>query len=172
MTHVSRRSLLAFAAVTPAVFARTAFAIDALPDSRFVGYGQHVNDFEIAASRMALAKSPNELVRNFAARMVDQYGEAAEYLSKARAEAGVSFAPDPVVGPRIHAMLEHMSALEGPDFDFEFGHSQTVVLSGAEQQYGAYSQNGHSGPLRQYAIREWPKVKRNLEFTVRLPGAR
>ncbi len=172
MTPVSRRVMVAFAAITPALLARTAFAVEALPDARFVGFGQHINDFEVASGRMALARSPNELVRNFAARMVDQYAEAAEFLAKARAEAGVSFAPDPVIGPRNQGMLRRLESLDGPDFDLEYGRCQLIVLSEAEQQYGAYSQNGKSGPLRQYAIRELPKVKRNLEFTVRLPGAR
>ena len=169
---VSRRMLLALAAVTPAVLSTNAFAVDALPDARFVGYGQHINDFQIASGRLALTKSPNELVRNFAARMVDQYAEAASYLAKARAEAGVSFAPDPVIGPRLHGMLRRLGELEGPDFDFEYGHDQLIVLTEAELQYGAYSQNGTSGPLRKYAEREWPKVRRNLDVSVHLPGAR
>lgn len=169
---VSRRSMLVLAGLTPVVLATRAFAVEALPDARFVGYGQHINDFQIASGRLALAKSGNEMVRNFGARMVDQYTEAASFLAKARAEAGVSFAPDPVVGPRMHGMLRRLSDLEGPDFDFEYGRDQLIVLSEAEQQYGAYSTNGHDGALRKYAEREWPKVRRNLDVSVHLPGAR
>jgi putative membrane protein len=170
---LARRALLAFAAVAPTVLStRAAFAVEALPDTHFVGYAQHINDFEIAGGRLALARSSNESVRNFATHMIDQHTDAAEFLAKARAEAGVMFAPDPHAPPHTAAMLQRLGALYGPDFDMAYGHDQLVLLSEAEAQYGAYSQNGNSAPLRRYAERELPKVKRHLEATLRLPGAR
>ncbi len=93
----------------PAVHATAAFAVDALPDARFVGFAQQFNDFEIASGRLALAKSTNENIRGFAARMVADHTEAAQFLSRSRSEAGVSYAPDPSNTP---GMVGHAAAPE------------------------------------------------------------
>jgi putative membrane protein len=39
-------------------------------------------------------------------------------------------------------------------------------------QYGAYSQNGKSGPLRRYAQETLPKSQALLEYAKRLAGGR
>ena len=73
---IARRTLLlGGAAVLPAAHLSLspALAVDALPDARFVGYAQSINDFEIGSGRIALAKSTNENVRGFANRMVAEY---------------------------------------------------------------------------------------------------
>ena len=68
MTVIARRSLLMAAA--PAVYASRAYAVDALPDARFVGFAQAVNDFGIRSGQLALAKSANENIRGYATRAV------------------------------------------------------------------------------------------------------
>ena len=53
MTFIARRTFLTLAlAAVPAAYASRAFAVDALPDARFVGYAQAHNDFEIASARL------------------------------------------------------------------------------------------------------------------------
>ena len=102
---IARRAALKFAltavpaAYVSTVFVSSAHAVDALPSARFVGWAQTFNDYEIAAGRMALAKSGNEIVRGFATRMIAEHTEAAQFLAKSRAEAGVSYAPDPAARP-------------------------------------------------------------------------
>ena len=49
------------------------YAVDALPDARFVGFAETVNDFEIKSGQLALAKSSNELVRAYATRAIAEY---------------------------------------------------------------------------------------------------
>ena len=62
---IARRAALRFAltavpaAYVSTVFVSSAHAVDALPAARFVGWAQNFNDYEIAAGRMALAKSGN-----------------------------------------------------------------------------------------------------------------
>ena len=63
MQPLARRSVLFGAAALSALPAAAAFAVNALPDARFVGFAQEFNDFEIASGRLALAKSMNENVR-------------------------------------------------------------------------------------------------------------
>jgi len=174
---IARRAALKFAlAAVPAAYLSTVFAsgaqaVDALPAARFVGWAQSFNDYEIAAGRMALAKSQNELVRGFAGRMIAEHTEAAEALSKSRSEAGVSYAPDPANPPNTVAVLDRLNALQGPQFDVAYANAELASHTNAADQIGAYSQNGDSGPLRRYAQVQYPKAKEQLEFARRLAGS-
>jgi len=173
MSSLARRSfVLGFSAVVPVLVSNAALAVDALPDARFVGYAQKINDFGIAAGRLALAKSTNENVRAFASRAVPLHGEAAGRLAKARSEAGVSYAPDPTSPPNTEAILQRLNTLDGPAFDSAYANAQLGVYTDAEAQYGAYSQNGRNGALRRYAQIELPHTQQQLEFARRLAGGR
>jgi putative membrane protein len=172
MTPVARRAVLFAMAAVPVASGSGVFAVDALPDARFVGFAQTVNDFEIASGRLALVKSTNENVRGYATRMVADHTEAVEYLRKSRAEAGVSYAPDPSSPPDTVATLQRLNALEVAEFDTAYANSQLAVQTQAAEQYGAYSQNGDSGPLRRYAQMMLPKAQQHLEYARRLAGGR
>jgi putative membrane protein len=170
---LARRSVLfALAAAPLAAHASAVLAVDALPDARFVGFCQTVNDFEIASGRLALAKSANENVRGYASRMVAEYNEAAQYLVKARAEAGVSYAPDPSNPPNTVAVLQRLNNLTGPEFDTAYANSQLAIQTEANAQYGAFSQNGENGALRRYAQRMFPISEQHLEYARRIAGGR
>ena len=170
---LARRSILfALAAVPAAACASQALAIDALPAARFVGFCQTVNDFEIASGRVALVKSTNENIRGYASRTVAEYTEAAEILRKSRAEAGVSYAPDPGNPPNTVAVLQRLNALEGVEFDTAYANSQLAIQTQANEQYGAYSQNGDNGTLRRYAQAMKPKAEMHLEYARRIAGGR
>lgn len=167
MTFIARRTFLTLAlAAVPAAYASRAFAVDALPDARFVGYAQAHNDFEIASAKLALSKSGNDRIRGFADRMLVEHDLAAQHLAKSRQEAGVSFAPDPNE-PTI-AVLRRLGGLEGPEFDAFYARTQLSAMTNAEAQYGAFSQAGQGGPLRRYAQEQYPKIRAHLEFAQRL----
>jgi putative membrane protein len=173
MKPLARRAVLtAGAAVACAMLAGTAHAVDPLPDARFVGFAQAVNDFEIASGRLALARSANENVRGLATRTMAEFTDAAERLVKSRSEAGVSYAPDPAHLPNGVAMLQRLNALQGPEFDAAYANAQLAILTEADLQYGAFSQSGQGGPLRRYAQQTLPKIKVQLEFARRLAGGR
>lgn len=170
---LTRRSVFATIAATPALLSIMPLtAQDALPDARFVGFAQAVNDFELASGNMALQRSANENIRGYASRAITEATTDAQALSKSRAEAGVSYAPDGRMGPMTQNLLAQLNALQGPAFDTAFAQAQLQVMTEAEAQYGAYSQNGKSGPLRRYAQNILPKAKVQLEYARRNAGAR
>lgn len=172
MTPIARRSFMVALSAASVGGAGAARAVDALPDARFVGFAQAVNDFGVASGNLALARSNNENVRGFATRAIAEHTEAASELAKSRQEAGVSYAPDGRMGPNVQNLLARLSTLLGPDFDAAFADAQLRVQTDAVDQYGAYSQSGKSGPLRRYAQRSFPKSQMFLEYAKRLAGAR
>jgi len=172
MTFLARRTLFVIFAVTASGYAATALAVDALPDARFVGFSQAVNDFAIQSGQLALSRSTNENVRGYASRAIAEHTDAAQMLSKARSEAGVSYAPDGAMGPRTANALATLNGLQGPAFDAAFARAQLEIQTAAVDQMGAYSQNGTSGPLRRCAQQMLPKSKMLLEYAQRLAGSR
>ena len=89
-----------------------------------------------------------------------------------RSEAGVSYAPDGSMGPKTANLLAQLNSLQGPAFDTAYANGQLSVQTDAEAQYGAYSVNGHSGPLKRYALLAFPKAKERLALARRLAGGR
>lgn len=172
MTVITRRKLFAASFVVPTVAVLPALAQDALPDSRFVGFAQAVNDFDLASGRMALERSADPNIRGYATRAIADANWEADTLGKARSEAGVSYAPDGSMGPRTANLLAQLNTLQGPQFDAAFANAQLAVQTDAEAQYGAYSVNGRSGPLKRFALLAFPKAKERLELVRRLAGGR
>lgn len=172
MTPLARRSFIVALSAASVGFAATARAVEALPDARFVGFAQAVNDFGIGSGNLALTRSANENVRAYATRSIAEHTEMASELVKSRQEAGVAYAPDGRMGPNVQNLLQQLAALQGPEFDAAFSRAQLMVQTDAADQYGAYSQNGGSGPLRRYAQRNFPKAQMFLEYAKRLAGAR
>ena len=172
MTAIGRRSILVASLLVPAVHIPLALAVDALPDARFVGFAQAVNDFDLASGQMALQRSANENIRGYATRIIADANYDASALRLSSAEAGVSYAPDGSMGPKTQNLLAQLNTLQGPAFDTAFAQGQLSVQIDCEAQYGAYSQNGKSGPLRRFAQNALPKAKERLELARRLAGGR
>jgi putative membrane protein len=166
---IARRSmLLGVLAAVPAAYAMPALALDAMPDSRFVGYAQQLNDFEIASGNLALAKSTNENIRGFANRMIADHSNAAEELAKSRQESGVSYAPDGRSAPNTVVVLQRLNSMAGRDFDLAYANAQLSILTEAEQQFGANSNATSSGPsfttgMARFAKREYPRIQAHRE---------
>ena len=76
------------------------------------------------------------------------------------------------MGPKTANLLSQLNALQGAQFDTAYANAQLAVQTDAEAQYGAYSQNGTSGPLRRYAQQILPKSKMQLEYARRIAGGR
>ena len=172
MRPMARRSFMVALSAASAGYAAAAGAVDALPDARFVGFAQAVNDFGMASGNLALARSANENVRGYATRAIAEHTEAASELAKSRQEAGVSYAPDGSMGPRTQQLLAQLNTLQGPAFDTAFAQGQAAVQTDCEAQYGAYSQNGKSGPLKRFAQNALPKAKERLQLARLLAGGR
>lgn len=149
----------------------TALSVDALPDARFVGFVQKANDFEIGSSNLALQRSGNETIRGYANRILIERQEMAGLLSKARNEAGVSYAPTPGGSRPRHAdVLDRLGTLQGGEFDSAYASAQLSAQLEAVAQVGAYSQNGGNGNLKKFAQEALPRLQAELDHAKRIAG--
>ena len=170
MTPIARRIFLA--AVAVASIPRVALAMDALPDARFVGFAETVNDFENQSGQLALTKSSNEPSAPMPRARLPSIRQLAQSLSRNRTEAGVSMAPDEQVRAMADEAMARLNSLQGAEFDAAFADAQLRLQAVVVAQYGAYSQNGKSGPLRRHPQEALPKEEAFLEAAKQLVGSR
>ena len=163
MMPISRRGFMATVAVASISYAPVVQAVNALPDARFVGFAETVNDFAIKSGQLALTKSSNELVRGYATRTVAEYPKAVQSLTRNRSEAGVSMAPDEDVRKIADDAMNRLNSAQGAEFDKAYADAQVRLQTAAVAQFGAYSENGGSGPLRRYAQEVLPPSREFLE---------
>ena len=175
-TAFHRRSLLAGLAAAPLAYAAVAttaaHAVDALPDARFVGFSETINDFMIKSGQLALSKSTNELVRGFATRAVAEHTKLVSTLRRNRSEAGVSMSLHDETSRMTNDAMAQLNSLTGPQFDTAYANAVMRAETAAVAQYGAYSQSGGSGPLKRYAQESLPILKELSEYSKRLAGGR
>ena len=142
-----------------------------LPDARFVGFAQILNDFEVQSGQLALSKSSNQLVRGYATRAVNEYTNNAQSLSRNRNAAGVSYAPEENIKSIADESMSRLNSLQGADFDRAYANAQVRVQNAAVNQFGAYGGNPNAnGSLRRYAQEMLPKSQSFLEYAQRLAG--
>jgi putative membrane protein len=68
--------------------------------------------------------------------------------------------------------MTRLNSLQGAEFDKAYADAQVRLQTAAVAQFGAYSQNGQSGPLRRYAQEILPPSQSFLEYAERLAGGR
>ena len=124
------------------------------------------------SGKLALTKSSNENVRAYATSAITAYTGFAESLSRNRSEAGVSMAPDAEVRALADEAMARLNSLQGAEFDTAYVDAQLRLQTVVIAQYGAYSQNGKSGPLRRYAQEALPRQEPFLDAAKKLVGSR
>jgi putative membrane protein len=107
--------------------------------------------FEIQSSELALQKSKNQGIRNFAERMIKDHGQSSKELTKLVQSANLNLAP-PTELDQEHAMLlRDLRQLTGEHFDRSYlrlqvsGHHQALVL------HDNYIRTGSNPQLKAFA---------------------
>ncbi len=125
--------------------------------------------FEIEAGKIAQAKAANAGVREFAARMVVAHSQTMEELN-ALAGTGSRLRLDlPGALDEDHTtQLAELKAASGPAFDRLYLKQQIVAHEAAAAFFGNYAQDGQDEPLKNFARRTVPVLKRHLATAERL----
>ncbi len=168
----ARTSLFALAAAPTTLAART-WARNAPPDARFV----ELRLKAVAVHRASFGKpgvgtvGEREHTRQYALRaiLVNQQRRQNPSASYARKRAyGM-----PATTARDRRRLvswRGYEALGGAVFDTAFANAQLGIMTDAEAQYGAYSQNGKSGPLRAKRSSRLLKGPNAAQYARRIAG--
>jgi putative membrane protein len=154
---------LAFGAATPARSQSSSPAASAAPStSEYVEQSALTYIFEVNSSRLALEKSQNSAIRDFAQQVVDEKTQAATKLSEAvkSGEAGV---PVPVLlDARRQEEMKRLQSKSGVAFDEAYVRAQLQGHRNALDLQRAYAQSGDNPALQQLASQTSLVVQRQL----------
>jgi predicted outer membrane protein len=127
--------------------------------AEFVNQAATSGMFEIQSSELALDKSRDDRVREFAQHMVKDHTEASQKL---KAAAGPMTMPT-TLDPEHAKMLQQLQQASGNDFTRNFvqmqleGHQKAVTL------FDGYAQSGDNPQLKQFAQETAPTLRNHLQ---------
>ena len=126
----------------------------------YVAAAGSIDLFEIRSSELALQRSTNRRVRDFALMMISAHNGTGSQL--ALAGRRLNLLPSASLRPKHQAMLDQLRA--SPDFDSLYRQQQLATHREALALHREYWARGTSPTLRPVAIAAYPVIERHLRM--------
>jgi putative membrane protein len=138
----------------------------------FVQFMMMSDKFEIAASQLALERSPDPAIRDFAAHMIAAHRASSDDLKAVSdsTNVGRSVTPPPVFDPQHNDMYHALTASFGRRFDDIYLAQQRDAHREALAHLEGYIDNGRVWQLVRFARRTAPVVRDHLAMLNNLRG--
>lgn len=129
------------------------------------------NLFEIRTSQLALRRSDNSDVKDFAQKMIDDHTAASESLKTAVSEGKVSASSIASTLDAAHqAKLDALENAGGDSFDSQYVDLQEDAHADAVSLFSSYSDDGTNKPLRDFAAKTLPTLESHKSHVEDLSG--
>lgn len=162
------RSLLFLALAGASSAAISANADKAAPaPAAFVRKAAQDGMTEVEVGKVALSKSTDASVRNFAQRMVDDHGKANEELSSIARSKGIEVPKE--LDAEHQQMVDALSAKSGKEFDREYSKHMNMDHTKAIALFEAASKSSDAD-LAGFAKKTLPTLKQHKQMAEKLPG--
>ncbi len=125
--------------------------------------------YEIQSSRLAIDKSQNPSVKEFADTMIADHTRTTQAVADAAKKAGLS-APTPEMTPDQQQQVETLTSLTGHDFDVAYAEQQLPAHQKALLLMTNYAQNGDTPALREAARSAIPTIEHHLASLKQMTG--
>lgn len=126
----------------------------------YVASAAAIDLFEIRSSELALQRSNNRALREFAAMMITAHKGTSAQLSFAGRR--LNLLPSASLSPKYVAMLDQLAA--APDFDAAYRRQQRAVHQEALRLHSNYAARGASPTLRPVASAILPIIERHVRM--------
>lgn len=138
---------------------------DELPraDKSFINSAAEAGNAEIKASKIALEKTKNHDVKDFATMMVDEHTTVGDNLKKLATSKNLEVPTDPSVAQR--AKIAVLGKLSGDTFDKEY--VSMIGISAHKDAVKLFSKNAAEAKdpdVKDFAAATLPKLERHLEM--------
>ena len=127
---------------------------------RFTKNAASSNTLEVETSRLALEKSKNGDVKQFAQMMIDDHTKAGENLKAAMKEAGLP-APADKMAPKHKDMADNLRQVKDAKFDTEYVAVQLKAHEEAVNLFSKYAKSGDNKQLQQFAQNTLPVLEKH-----------
>jgi predicted outer membrane protein/sporulation protein YlmC with PRC-barrel domain len=148
----------------PAAGAMTSQSVNA---AEFVNNAANSDMFEIQSSQLALNKTQDSRIREFAQHMVQDHTAASDKLKAAAQGQTV-----PTTLDQEHTqMLQQLQQASGNDFNSSYVQMQMNGHQKAVSLFESYAQNGDNAQLKQFAQQTVPTLRQHLQQITQIQNA-
>ncbi|MET3431061.1 putative membrane protein [Herbaspirillum seropedicae] len=158
----SRRLLAAAALLTAGVaLSFTASAETASKDKKFMTNAAEAGHTEVEASKIALEKSSNPAVKQFAQKMIDEHTTVGEELKQLASSKNVSLPEEPSMAQR--AKIAVLEKLKGNTFDQRY--ASMIGVSAHEDAVKLFqkaSSSAQDAEVKSFAAKTLPGLDKHL----------
>jgi putative membrane protein len=131
-----------------------------LSPAQFVAKAGSIDLFIINSAKLALQRSSNGRIREFATMMIEAHqGTSAQLSLESRR---LNLLPSATLLPQHSSMLSALEAAR--DFDSAYRQQQRSIHAEAQQLYSSYAARGSSPTLRPVAATALPVVERHIRL--------
>ena len=140
-------------------------ASGALPTPEYVRKAAQSDEFEIAEAHLALERSHNPHIMQFAQRMITDHSKSTMMIKMAVRRSGMPVPPPPPLSPEQDQMMAALrSAPPGPAFDRMYVDQQVQAHQMALAVHQGYADGGNDPALRHAAKKIVPVVEMHLNM--------
>lgn len=132
-------------------------------DQEFFRLAYQGNNAEIDTSRLALERSQDQEIRQYAQRMITEHTRANEVLTQYASQQGLEL-PSERVDPLNQAIAEQLMQLSGPEFDRAYVGVQENAHLRAIALYRTELAQGQTQGLMAYASQLLPSIEEHYEM--------
>ncbi|MEW5857110.1 MAG: DUF4142 domain-containing protein [Cyanobacteriota bacterium] len=140
-------------------------------DKQFVMDAAHGGMAEVQLGQLALQKSTDPNVKQFAQQMIQEHTRANQELMQLAAQKGIT--PPTTPGPKYEAAMMRLMQLSGKSFDQAY--MMEAGLNGHLESAAVYQRQvglGQDPDLKAFAGRILPRVQGHLEMAASMTGSR
>ncbi|RYG26403.1 DUF4142 domain-containing protein [bacterium] len=131
-------------------------------DSKFLKEAAVANMFEIESSKLAMSRSTDTFVRQFAKEMIVDHKAALDELMTVATNKGVTL---PTGLPADKAkIINRLSKLSGSAFDSAYKTAQAKGHTSTKMLFEKQVKSGHDEDARDYAVKTLPGVTMHLKM--------
>lgn len=144
------------------MFANNPVHAAAVSTQDFVRKASIASEFEIESSKLALEKSQDKDIKNFAQQMIDDHTKASENLKDSLKSAKTNAQPADELDNKHQELMDSLEALSGDNFDQRYIKLQTTAHKEAVDLFSSYSKQGKDASVKEFASNTLPTLKQHL----------
>jgi putative membrane protein len=137
--------------------------------ARFIHTAGIANTFEIQSSQLALQKSSNADVKQFAQQMIDDHTKAGAKLAGITKDDKMP-APPTQLDAKHKKIMGSLQEKSGASFDSAYIQAQTKAHHEAVNLFSKYGKSGENPDLKKFASTTLPTLQSHLQHVERLSG--
>ncbi|MBP0597223.1 DUF4142 domain-containing protein [Herbaspirillum sp. LeCh32-8] len=136
-------------------------------DKSFMVKAAEAGNAEVAASKVALEKSSNPAVKDFAQKMIDQHTQVGDELKQLASSKDVSLPSEPSVAQR--AKIAVLDKLSGATFDKRYASMIGVTAhKDAVKLFQKASTSAQDPDVKNFAAKTLPGLEQHLQMATEL----